>query len=84
MAAKRTISFGLQARLFGLVFVVATVISLVTNLITYYRERADIQEALANEALRAVRVFAAMLNVDEVVRLPYEPPGSALVRQYQS
>src|SRR5690606_15794171 len=25
-----------------------------------------------------------MLNVDEVVRLPYEPPGSALVRQYQS
>lgn len=39
---------------------------------------------MANEALRAARMFVAMLNVDEAVRPPYEPPGPLLVRQYQS
>ncbi len=84
MEAGRRVGFGLEARLFVLIFIVASVISAFITVNTYNREKENAERALADELIRAARMFSAMLDVDEVLRLPQEPPNSPLVRQYQS
>lgn len=81
--ATRSFSLGLESRLFVLIFLVATVISVFIAVTTYTREKQNAEQALADELIRAAGVFSAMLDVDDVVRLPQEPPNSPLVQQYQ-
>ena len=66
MEAGRRVGFGLEARLFVLIFIVANVISAFITVNTYNREKENAERALADELIRAARMFSAMLDVDEV------------------
>src|SRR5690606_2103876 len=64
-------------------FVVASLLSAFIVVNTYNHEKRDAEQALADELVRAARVFSAMLDVNDVVRLTQEGPNSALARRYQ-
>lgn len=76
-------SFGLEARLFTLVFFVATVVSVLLVAYVYNQERRSTEQALGNELIRAARVFSTMLDPQEVALLPQEAPDSPIVRRYR-
>lgn len=40
------------------------------------------ESSLGDELLRAVRMFEATLDADDIVRIPFEPAASPLVRRY--
>lgn len=81
---KKRLIFGLEARLFALIFLVASFISLGVAVYIYDQEKDLTEQALADELLRAAHVFAASLNPDDVAQLPYEAPNSSLVQQYRN
>lgn len=76
------IHFGLEARLFAIIFVVATIISALLIMYVYNHEKTSAEKALADELIRAARMFTAMLDPDDVARLPFEGPDSPLAQRY--
>lgn len=84
LLAERRLRVGLEARLFALIFIVSALISAFIVVYVYRDEKRAAEQALADELIRAARVFASMLDPDEVARLPSEPPGSPLVKRYQA
>src|SRR5690625_4364835 len=83
LETKRQINFGIEARLFTLIFVVASIISAALAGYVYTREKTSLEQALGNELVRVARVFASVLDPGEVARLPNEPMSSPLVRHYR-
>src|SRR5690606_20733896 len=81
---KRTFAFGLEARLFALIFVVAAAISAFITLNTYNREKQQAERALGDELVRMARTLAAVLDPEHVARLPHEAPDSPLAREYSA
>lgn len=78
------IHFGLEARLFAIIFVVATIISGLLIAYVYDHEKTSAEKALADELIRAARMFSSMLDPDEVARLPFEDPNSPLAQRYSA
>jgi len=79
VSGKRGFRIGLEARLFTIVFVVAAIISTFITFHVYNREKLSAEKALADELIRAARIFASMLDPDDVARIVHEPPDSPLV-----
>lgn len=74
---------GLEARLFTVVFLVASLISAAFVFYMYDHQRRTLDEELASELLRAANVFAASLDAVEIERLVTQPEGSPMVARYQ-
>lgn len=83
MATERRINFGLEMRLFLLIFFVAVIISGLIATYVYTQEKQLTEQGLADELLRAAHVFAAMLDPDDVALLPQQSPSSPLAQQYR-
>lgn len=82
MAKQRRLTFGLEMRLFLLIFVTASIISGLIATYMYNEKRIETVDALANELLVAGRMFASAIDPDEVGRLPFESPDSPLAHRY--
>lgn len=82
MAAQRRFSFGMEARLFVIIFLVSAVISAFVAMYIYDVQSDLAVEALGDELLRAASLFAATLDVDEVANLAFEGADPALLQHY--